>query len=176
MSRLAVFLDRDGVLVEALVRDNRAFAPISLAEFRLERDAGLYVGRMAQAGLLPVVVTNQPDVARGLITRAAIEEMHERLRTVVPVEDIFVCVHDTADGCGCRKPKPGMLHAAAEKWGIDLARSFMVGDRWRDVDAGRAAGCYTVLIERSYSGDAQPHARVKDLATAVDAVLARLRE
>ena len=176
MSRRAVFLDRDGVLVETLVRDNRAFAPVSLDEFRLEPDAGLQVARLAQAGLLPIVVTNQPEVARGIIPPAVLEEMHERLRKAVPVEDIFVCAHDGPDGCGCRKPKPGMLQAAAEKWGIDLARSFMVGDRSSDVEAGQAAGCYTVLIERSYSGTASPGARARDLATAVDAVLAQLKE
>lgn len=174
MGRRAVFLDRDGVLVETLVRDNRAFAPVSLDEFRLEKDAGLHVGRLAEAGLLPIVVTNQPEVARGLIAPAVLEEMHERLRKAVPVEDIFVCVHDASAACGCRKPKPGMLHAAAEKWGIDLPRSFMVGDRWSDMEAGRAAGCYTVLIERPYSGSARPDAFVTDLVSAVDTVLARL--
>jgi D-glycero-D-manno-heptose 1,7-bisphosphate phosphatase len=92
------------------------------------------------------------------------------------VEDIFVCAHDGPDGCDCRKPRPGMLQAAAAKWGIDLARSFMVGDRWSDVAAGHAVGCYTVLIERSYSGPASPSARVSDLTTAVDAVLARVKE
>jgi len=176
MSRRAVFLDRDGVLVETFVRNNRAFAPVSLDEFRLERNAGLHVERLARAGLLPIVVTNQPEVARGFIVPAVLEAMHERLREAVPVEDIFVCVHDGSDGCWCRKPKPGMLQAAAEKWGIDLARSFMVGDRWSDVEAGQAAGCYTVLIERSYSGAASPCARASDLATAVDAVLARLKD
>ena len=176
MTRRAAFLDRDGVLVETLVRNNRAFAPVSLAEFRLEPDAGLQVGRLARAGLLPIVVTNQPEVARGIIAPAILEEMHERLRKAVPVEDIFVCAHDGPDGCGCRKPKPGMLKAAAAKWGIDLAGSFLVGDRSSDVEAGQAAGCYTVLIERSYSGTASPGARAHDLATAVDAVLARLKE
>ena len=176
MTRRAAFLDRDGVLVETLVRNNRAFAPVSLAEFRLEPHAGLQVGRLARAGLLPIVVTNQPEVARGIIAPAILEEMHEQLRKAVPVEDIFVCAHDGPDGCGCRKPKPGMLKAAAAKWGIDLAGSFMVGDRSSDVEAGQAAGCYTVLFGRSYSGTASPGARAHDLATAVDAVLARLKE
>jgi len=174
--RRAAFLDRDGVLVETFVRCNRAFAPVSLDEFRLEPNAGLHVGRLARAGLLPIVVTNQPEVARGIIAPAVLEEMHEQLRKAVPVEDIFVCVHDGPDGCRCRKPKPGMLQAAAEKWGIDLSRSFMVGDRCSDVEAGQAVGCYTVLIERPYSGAATPGARASDLATAVDAVLARLKE
>ena len=174
MTRRAAFLDRDGVLVETLVRDNRAFAPVSLDQFRLEPDAGVQVRRLARAGLLPIVVTNQPEVARGVIDPFVLAEMHDRLRKAVPVEDIFVCVHDGPDGCECRKPRPGMLRAAAEKWGIDLLRSFMVGDRASDVEAGHAAGCYTVLIERAYSGIASPGARAHDLAGAVDAVLARI--
>jgi D-glycero-D-manno-heptose 1,7-bisphosphate phosphatase len=174
MGRRAVFLDRDGVLVETLVREDRAFAPVSLEEFRLEKDAGFHVGRLAEAGLLPIVVTNQPEVGRGLIAPAVLEEMHERLRKAVPVEDIFVCVHDSRDGCECRKPKPGMLYAAAEKWDVDLRRSFMVGDRGSDTEAGHTAGCYTVLIERPYSACAWADARVEDLAAAVDVVLARL--
>lgn len=176
MGRRAAFLDRDGVLVETLVRDNRAFAPVSLEEFRLEKDAGLQVARLAEAGLLPIVFTNQPEVARGIIAPEILDEMHTRLRKAVPVEDIFVCVHDSKDGCECRKPRPGMLHAAAEKWDIDLKRSFIVGDRWSDIEAGHAAGCYAILIERSYSGQARPQARVSDLASAVDVVLARLRD
>jgi len=174
MSRRAVFLDRDGVLVATLVRENRAFAPTSHEEFQLEPDAGLQVARLARAGLLPIVVTNQPEIARGNLALKVLQEMHERLRKAVAVEDIFVCVHDGRDRCGCRKPRPGMLTAAARKWAIDLARSFMVGDRWSDVAAGQAAGCCTILIERPYSGAASPSARVRDLATAVDAVLARL--
>lgn len=171
-----MFLDRDGVLVETLVRDNRAFAPVSLDEFRLERDAGAHVERLARAGLVPIVVTNQPEVARGLIAPETLREMHDRLRAAVPVEDIFVCVHESEAGCECRKPKPGMLYAAAEKWDIDLRRSFMVGDRGGDMEAGHAAGCYTVLIERPYSACARADARVEDLAAAVDIVLARLED
>jgi D-glycero-D-manno-heptose 1,7-bisphosphate phosphatase len=91
----------------------------------------------------------------------------------VPVEDIFVCGHLGSAGCDCRKPKPGMLRAAADKWAIDLRRSFVVGDRWVDIDAGRTVGCYTVLIERPYSGETAADARAADLAGAVQTILAR---
>ena len=99
--------------------------------------------------------------------------MHAELRRAVPVEDIFVCPHDGEAGCDCRKPRAGLLRAAADKWGIELGRSFMIGDRWQDIEAGRAVGCYTVLIERPYSGAAAADARVGDLAGALQAVLAR---
>ena len=174
--RRAVFLDRDGVLVETLVRDNRAFAALSLAEFQIAAGAGSEVARLRGAGLLPLVFTNQPDVGRGRLTPDTLEEMHVRLRRAVPVEDIFVCGHDGGAGCECRKPKPGLLQAAAEKWDVDLRRSFVIGDRWQDIDAGRAVGCYTILIERSYSGDPAADARVPDLAGAVQIVLSRAGE
>jgi len=170
--RRAVFLDRDGVLVETLVRNNRAFAPLSLDEFRISSGAGSLVAQLREVGLLPIVFTNQPDVGRGQLSPGTLEEMHAQLRGAVPIEDIFVCVHDGTAGCECRKPKPGMLRAAAEKWAIDLRRSFVVGDRWQDIAAGRAVGCYTVLIERPYSGAAAADARAADLASAVQAVLA----
>ncbi len=176
MSRRAVFLDRDGVLVDALIRGDRAYAPVSLEQFKITEGAGPLVERLRGAGLLPIVFTNQPDVARGMIAPALLQEMHARLREAVAVEDVFVCMHDSAAGCDCRKPKPGMLRAAAAKWGIDLSRSFVIGDRWQDVDAGRAVGCRTVLIGRSYSGPAEPDIMVADLTGAVDAVLRTMED
>jgi D-glycero-D-manno-heptose 1,7-bisphosphate phosphatase len=173
MNRRAVFLDRDGVLVETCVRDNRAYAVLSLDEFRLCPEAGPQVARLRAAGLLPIVFTNQPEVARGALHSATLDRMHERLRAGVSIADVFVCPHDAAADCACRKPRPGMLHAAAAKWGLDLGASFVIGDRWRDIEAGRVTGCYTVLLDRPYSDCASADARVVGLADAVDAVLAR---
>lgn len=173
MNRRAVFLDRDGVLVETLVREGRAFAALTLDEFRLCPDAGPQVARLRAAGLLPIVFTNQPEMARGTLSATTLGRMHDRLRAAVGVADIFVCPHDDAADCACRKPRPGMLHAAAARWGIDLFASFVVGDRWRDIDAGRAVGAYSLLLERPYSDCAVADARVSTLIEAVDAVLAR---
>jgi D-glycero-D-manno-heptose 1,7-bisphosphate phosphatase len=176
VSGRAAFLDRDGVLVETLVRNGRAHAAVTLEQFRICPDAREQVGRLRVAGLHPIVFTNQPEVARGTLSRETLETMHEWLRDAVGVDDIFVCVHAEGEGCVCRKPRPGMLEAAARTWGLDLAASFVVGDRWRDIDAGRAVGCYTVLIERPYSECRVADARVADLAGAVDAVLARIED
>ena len=106
---------------------------------------------LRQAGFLLIVVTNQPDVARGVQRREVVETINEALRRQVPIDDIRVCYHDDADDCICRKPGPGLLLEAASAWAIDLTNSFMVGDRWKDVEAGRRAGCKTVLIKRVYS-------------------------
>ena len=105
---------------------------------------------------MAIVVTNQPDLTTGKQTPDVLEAIHDYLRQETGVDDIFVCPHVDGDGCDCRKPKPGMLRAAAEKWDIDLSRSVMVGDRWRDIGAGKAVGCSTVFIEYGYAEDAPP--------------------
>lgn len=171
----AVFLDRDGVLNEPVVRDGHPYPPHSLQQFKLYADASS-VQRLKEAGFVLIVVTNQPDVARGTQLRETVEAMNTAVRGVVPIDDFFVCWHDDADDCTCRKPKPGLLFQAAEAWGIDLDNSFMVGDRWRDIDAGAAAGCATVLIDRNYrerSPQRPPDLYTRSLAAAVDWILDR---
>ncbi len=109
------------------------------------------VAQLHRAGFINVVITNQPDVARGAIDRGTVEAMHKNLRSGLAIDDIRVCYHDDRDGCECRKPKPGMLLEAADELNIDLKSSFLIGDRWRDIVAGRAAGCTTLWIDRGYS-------------------------
>ncbi len=174
MARRAVFLDRDGVLNEPVIRNAKAFAPLSMEQFRLVDGAATEVKRLRAAGLLCIVVTNQPEIASGELSEAALDEMHRHLKEQLEIEDIFVCVHGSNEGCACHKPRPGMIHQAANLWGIELHSSFLVGDRWRDIDAGRAVGCYTVLIERAYSQCSAADARVGSLAEAVDVILERL--
>jgi len=107
-------------------------------------------GRLQEGGFALIVVTNQPDVARGRLSREDVEAIHDLLRRRLPLDDVRVCYHDDTDGCECRKPKPGMLLEAARDFGIDPERSYMVGDRWRDIEAGRRAGCRTVFIDYGY--------------------------
>ena len=174
MRARAVFLDRDGVLNEPIVKNGKAFAPLSLDQFRLVDGAASAVKRLRAADLLCIVVTNQPELASGELAAATLEAMHRHLKEQLEIEDIFVCVHGSNEGCACHKPRPGMIHQAASRWGIDLHRSFLVGDRWRDIDAGRAVGCYTVLIERAYSQSSSADARVGSLTEAVDVILQQL--
>jgi D-glycero-D-manno-heptose 1,7-bisphosphate phosphatase len=168
--RAAVFLDRDGVLNEALVRDGVPRPPAHLGEFKLLAGVPAALARLAGAGFALVVVTNQPDVARGTQTRERVEGLNERVRATLPVLDVLTCFHDDADDCNCRKPRPGLLLEAARRWRLDLERSFMVGDRWSDIVAGRAAGCRTVLVEMPYSdrGRCSPDWCVADLTEAAD--------
>ena len=170
----AVFLDRDGVINANNDRDGKPVAPTSFSQFRLLDGVEEAARRLKAAGFLLVVVTNQPDLATGRTSSAAMDEMHAEVRRRLPVDDIRVCPHVDADGCDCRKPKPGLLLAAARKFGIDLAASYMVGDRWRDVVAGQAAGCETIFVDYGYvqDGPNHPDKTVRSLSEAADYVLA----
>jgi len=166
----AVFLDRDGVLNEVVVREGLPYPPASLDELKLAPDAAVALARLKAAGFLLIVVTNQPDVARGTQSRAAVEAMNRAIGAALPLDDFFTCWHDDADACACRKPKPGLLLEAAGRYGIDLKASFLIGDRWRDIDAGAAAGCRTVLIDRHYRDRAPQSEPGHGAATLTDAV------
>ena len=175
--RRAVFLDRDGVLNRAVVRNGRPFSLSGPSEVELLAGSLEACRSLRAAGFVLIVVTNQPDVARGMLRHEDVDAIHCVLRAQVPVDDIRVCYHDDADRCSCRKPQPGLLIEAARKWQIDLARSFMVGDRWKDVEAGRQAGCSTVLIDYAYAEPqhSMPDFRVQSLAEAVDWIVSRDR-
>jgi len=169
----AVFLDRDGVIVEALRRDGRPHPPADLAQLALAADARSALADLKRAGFLLLVVTNQPDVARGATPRETVEAIHRALRAELPLDGVYCCYHDDADRCACRKPAPGLLLEAARAWDVDLARSFMVGDRWRDTEAGVAAGCRTVFIDRGWR-ERQPERfdrRVSSLSEATAWIL-----
>lgn len=172
--RSAVFLDRDGVLNRVFERDGATHPPACVEEFALLPGAAEAVRRLHAAGFMLVVVTNQPDVARGTQTREGVEAIHEQLRAELPMLEVLACYHDDADGCDCRKPKPGLLREAVRRWAIDLRRSFLVGDRWSDVAAGQAAGCRALLVETPYSGGTRcrPDHRVRNLAEATEWILA----
>jgi D-glycero-D-manno-heptose 1,7-bisphosphate phosphatase len=173
----AVFFDRDGVLNRALVRDGMPYPPASLAELEIVDGAAAGLARLKHLGFLLLVVTNQPDVARGTQTLDAIHAMHSAMRQTLPLDEFLICPHDDRDGCRCRKPAPGLMLAARERYGIDLSRSFLIGDRWRDIDAGRAAGCRTVFIDCHYrerGPTAAPDARVGSLPEAVDWIVRNL--
>jgi D-glycero-D-manno-heptose 1,7-bisphosphate phosphatase len=168
----AVFLDRDGTINAATVRDGKPYPPASPGELVILPGADAAIAALRAAGFRTIVVTNQPDVATGKQRREVVEAINAALRARVALDDVRVCYHADADGCACRKPKPGLLLEAARDWRIDLGRSFMVGDRWRDVDAGRAAGCRTILIESGYAEKrSEPDFSVSSLAEACTIIL-----
>lgn len=167
----AVFLDRDGVINRAIVREGKPFPPSSLAELEILPGTDAALQDLKRLGFLLIVATNQPDVAKGKQTKKAVEEMHAALQAALPIDEIVVCYHEDRDGCSCRKPLPGMLLDAARRRHIDLDTSFLIGDRWRDIDAGHAARCRTVLLDYGYQERPPafpPERRVHTLLEAVE--------
>ena len=165
----AVFLDRDGVLNRAIVRGGKPYPPAGLAELEILPDVPEALAALKAAGFLLLVVTNQPDVARGRQQRTVVESIHEELRASLPIDNFFIYYHEDRDACDCRKPKPGLLLQAAVKYRLDMAACYLIGDRWRDIDAGQAAGCKTVWIDRRYAEQAAaqpPDVRVESCLEA----------
>lgn len=166
----AVFLDRDGVLNPAVVVDGKSYPPADADTLEPLPGVVEAVGRLQAAGYVCICVTNQPDVARGTRTRENVEAMNEKVRCLLGLDDLYACLHDTPDNCQCRKPKPGMLLAAAEKWDIDLAASWMIGDRSTDAAAGKAAGCRTILVGGGHTPDAAEY-RCPDMVAAAEIIV-----
>jgi D-glycero-D-manno-heptose 1,7-bisphosphate phosphatase len=167
-----VFLDRDGVLNRAVVRGGKPYPPASPGELEILPGVPDALARLRAAGCRLVVVTNQPDVARGTVTRAAVDATNAMLRDRLGLDDIRVCPHDDGDNCECRKPRPGLLLQDA----FDRPTSVMIGDRWRDIEAGRAAGVgTTILVDYDYDEPMphEPDVRVASLAEAADWILER---
>jgi D-glycero-D-manno-heptose 1,7-bisphosphate phosphatase len=167
--RQAVFLDRDGVLNRAFVRNGKPYPPSSLEELEMLPGVGEACHDLRRAGFLLIMVTNQPDVARGQQTRRVVKAINRVLSDRLSLDDIKVCYHDNSDNCKCRKPEPGLLLEAAQEWKIDLSGSFVVGDRWKDIEAGRRAGCNTVFVEYGYS-EVRPEIFDKLATSLTDAV------
>jgi D-glycero-D-manno-heptose 1,7-bisphosphate phosphatase len=148
--RKAVFLDRDGVVTRSVVRDGRPFAPTTLDDFEVLPGVLGSLTKLREAGFLNFVVTNQPDIATGKQSLSILAEMHDRLHSALDIDAIKVCTHVDADACQCRKPRAGMLFDLAREWRVDLKASWLVGDRWRDIEAGQAAGCRCCFIDYGY--------------------------
>jgi D-glycero-D-manno-heptose 1,7-bisphosphate phosphatase len=171
----AVFLDRDGVINQSKVVAGKPYPPLSIEEFLILPGVADACRKLKEAGFLLVVATNQPDVGRGTLQREIVDRIHEHMCRELPIDRVEVCFHPGKGGsdCECRKPKPGMLRRAARELHIDLGRSWMVGDRWRDIDCGHAAGCRTVLIDYGYDEPLkqQPDFRASNLAEAAGLIL-----
>jgi D-glycero-D-manno-heptose 1,7-bisphosphate phosphatase len=173
----AIFLDRDGILNHTVVINNTPHPPQTISELKILPRVPEALTKLASLNLPLIVVTNQPDVARGTQSQEAVEQINDALRISLPqLTEFYTCFHDTPDNCLCRKPLPGLLTEAARAYNIDLARSFMVGDRWSDIAAGQAAGCKSILIDLPYSkaDRCTPDFRAADLSEAVEIILREL--
>jgi len=147
----AVFLDRDGVINKAFVKNGLPFSPPSFSELKILPGVKESIKLLSKMNFVSLIVTNQPDASRGKIEKKTIIKMNDYLKDEIKLDDIFVCYHDDYDNCKCRKPKPGLILDAGKKWSIDLKNSYLVGDRWRDIEAGKSAGCKTIFIDYNYN-------------------------
>ncbi len=169
----AIFLDRDGVINKTLLKMGKMRAPYTMEEFSFIEGVEESIKILKKSGFKLIVVTNQPDVARGWVTREAVDLINDHVKNILDVDDMIACFHTEKDACDCRKPKPGMLTSAAKQWDIDLTSSFMIGDRMSDIEAGLKAGCKTILVGHGEtdSGVAIPDYRTIDLLNAVKWIL-----
>ncbi len=170
-----VFLDRDGVINRATERDGKPYPPRTISDFEILPRVPEACAKLKAAGFLLVVATNQPDVGRCTLDQSIVETIHAYMIKQLPIDHVEVCYHPGhgQSHCDCRKPKPGMLLRAAHQFNADLSQCWMVGDRWRDIDAGHAAGCKTIFIDYNYAEELrqQPDFRVKNLLQAADIIL-----
>ena len=151
MTRRAVFIDRDGILNRTTVRDGKPYPPASVSSLEIPEGVLESLLQLKALGFLLIGVTNQPDVARGTVPKEVVEDINDLLIHKLPLEDILVCPHDDKDNCSCRKPKPGLILDAVDRYGILLEGSYMIGDRWKDIEAGKRAGCITIWIDFDYT-------------------------
>jgi D-glycero-D-manno-heptose 1,7-bisphosphate phosphatase len=161
--RKAVFFDRDGVLNELINRDGGLYSPQSLDQFKIYDNAKDVVGQLRNKGFLSIVVSNQPDIARGKLNKKELNEMTKLLVSELMIDDVFYCYHDDEDECLCRKPLPGLLIQAKEKWNINMDESFMVGDTWKDGDAANRAKVNFFLLDKNYNLDYKTSKRIDSL-------------
>ena len=174
LKRRAVFLERDGVINEVVFRDGKPASPRTMAEFQFIDGILRPLKDLQTAGIDLFIVSNQPDVARGLLAQSVLDEMTTKIMKEIPLKAMLVCTHDDADACDCRKPKPGMLLQIAKRNGIDLSLSFMVGDSMKDIEAGRSVGAKTILLRRNYNDGVFADNIVNHLSEASALILGRL--
>jgi len=169
--KFGVFIERDGVLNQALVERSQQVSPLSPGQFKLNPAVAGLVGKLKAAGFVVIATTNQPGLSRGYQSRRALDQMHALLLKEVPLDDILICPHDETDHCPCRKPKPGLLTEARYKWQLDLDRSFVISDKWPDADAALAVGAISLLIKSPWLGNAHHDLVLPDFTAAVDKLL-----
>ncbi|HVB79044.1 MAG TPA: HAD-IIIA family hydrolase [Candidatus Binataceae bacterium] len=171
MQARAVFLDRDGVINKVVFRHGKPTAPRQIAEFEIEPDVEQALRWLRAAGFKLFVVTNQPDLARGLMAATSLRVMTDTIMAKLAVDAIRICPHDDRDACNCRKPGSAMLVELAREHDVALSESYIIGDSWKDTLAGKAAGCTSIILDRCYNRDDPADHRVPDLNQAVALIL-----
>jgi D-glycero-D-manno-heptose 1,7-bisphosphate phosphatase len=169
VGKRAFFIDRDGVINKSQILNGVSKPPMDLDSLQLLDGVEQAIGILKGTGIVPVVITNQPDVERGTQTREAVDQINKKIEVLTGITNFYVCYHNDASNCECRKPKIGMIIRASADLGIDVKRSFLIGDRWKDITAGQRAGVReSFFIDYAYSEKkpSQPYTLVKSLLEA----------
>jgi len=169
--KIGVFIERDGILNQVRLQRQQQVSPLTMEEFKINTQAASLLKKLKAAGLKIIVTSNQPGISRGDLSRRELDRMHDMLRRALPIDDIFMCPHDEADQCPCRKPKPGLLIEARFKWHLDMDRSFVVSDKWQDAEAARAAGCTSLLLASPWVGNVHHDFVLPNLRAVADKIL-----
>ena len=151
----AFFFDRDGILNKSILKKNKPYSPRNLRELRLNLELVEFIKKLKKKNFKIIVITNQPDIKSGKLNKYTLKVINLIIKKKFCIDDIFICIHGKNENCHCRKPKPGMIIKASEKWNINLKKSFFVGDRWKDMQAGEIMGCKTIFIDYDYN-ETQP--------------------
>jgi D-glycero-D-manno-heptose 1,7-bisphosphate phosphatase len=173
----AIFLDRDGIINEVVFRGENNIKPIApwgIEEFKLIQNIKSPLIKLRKMEFHLFIVTNQPDISKGILKRSTVKKMNDIILNELPIDEIMVCPHIDSDDCKCRKPKPGMIKTLAQKWGINLNDSFLIGDNWKDIESGKLAGCSTILVDKFYNKSVQAEYRVKNLIMSTDVIKSQI--
>lgn len=163
----AVFFDRDGVINHLVKRDSSYYSPQKFEDFKIVNDAKEVVNHVHEMGYLAIIISNQPDISRGKLAQSELDKMTDMLYKELNIDDVFYCIHDDDNDTGCRKPAPGLFYTAQKKDNIDLNKSFMIGDTWKDVEAAKNAGISMILIRKDYNKELVVENDVQNLSEAV---------
>jgi D-glycero-D-manno-heptose 1,7-bisphosphate phosphatase len=168
----AIFLDRDGVINHVLYHEgvNKPSSPWKFEEFQLYNGVEKPLEELRKMGFLLLIISNQPDISKGKIEEGMTEKVNKIIFEKLPIQDILICPHEDRHNCNCRKPKPGMIIELSKKWNVDIGKSFLIGDRWKDIEAGENAGCTSILLDKPYNKDTKAEYRTKDLQSAVELI------
>tara|TARA_Y100000996_G_C22342075_1_gene569100 strand:+ start:206 stop:739 length:534 start_codon:yes stop_codon:yes gene_type:complete len=146
----AFFFDRDGILNKVILKKNKPYSPRYPKQVVKNYEILKLIKLLKKKKFKKIIITNQPDIKTGKLTKHSLRTINNDIKLFFSIDDIFVCTHNKFDKCHCRKPKIGMIKLAEKKWNLDLKKSYLIGDRWKDIDAGNKAGCKTIYIDYNY--------------------------
>ena len=166
----AIFLDRDGVINFTKIIRGKPYAPKYYKDFRIFSNTEKCLNSIKQMGFLAIVITNQPDIGNKKTSHLEVKKMHDKLYSLKTIDKIYVCPHSQLENCVCRKPSPYLFFSAKKEFNIDMKKSWMIGDRYTDIQAGNVAGLKTIFIDRKYKETLNKQISCKKVNSLIEAI------